>query len=245
MKIAKLFKIYSLINKFAANLSETLNSLEVSDKTKLFVLNSPKNKITKFIAILKDFPNSSPEELENLIKSNKSNELESSEINIKEKTFENLIEFVQLNYPNKLNDINNIINSQIKYEYKLWIIKQFLEGNSLNDIMPSIEYFDKNKNSFIKKDINSYNAKELENEIKDKELNKETKDIDKGKSGRIFENERFFVVRPDNKNACITYGKGTKWCITMKDEKYYESYAEENIAFYFIIDKKANPQEGK
>jgi hypothetical protein len=40
-----------------------------------------------------------------------------------------------------------------------------------------------------------------------------------------------------NKDASMTYGAGTKWCITMRDAKYFEQYSNENVVFYFLINK--------
>ena len=40
-----------------------------------------------------------------------------------------------------------------------------------------------------------------------------------------------------NKDASVTYGAGTKWCITMRDADYFEEYSNDNVVFYFLINK--------
>jgi len=70
------------------------------------------------------------------------------------------------------------------------------------------------------------------------EVEKETeakKDVEK-----IYEDERFLILRPFSHNASCYYGANTKWCTTTKDDtRYFDKYSEEGSLFY-IIDKKSS-----
>ena len=40
-----------------------------------------------------------------------------------------------------------------------------------------------------------------------------------------------------NKGAACFYGSGTKWCITMDSQSYYEQYVSGNVVFIFLLRK--------
>lgn len=126
-------------------------------------------------------------------------------------------------------------------KYLAWMCLQLSMNVKENDLYPTIRSFDNNLARIEKKDINSYKTlKELEDVIKalpEKSKTKQRQQI-KGNAPKIYEDENCLIVRPDDKNSCIVYGSGTKWCITMKDEGYYEQYTHDNVVFYFIISKK-------
>jgi len=46
-----------------------------------------------------------------------------------------------------------------------------------------------------------------------------------------------------NKDASVTYGAGTKWCITMRDADYFEEYSNNNVVFYFLINKNLDQKK--
>lgn len=48
---------------------------------------------------------------------------------------------------------------------------------------------------------------------------------------------RFSVVHIRTKKASMSYGRGTKWCITMGMQGYWEDHESNNDVFFFIIDK--------
>src|SRR5690606_16982613 len=122
------------------------------------------------------------------------------------------------------------------------MLKQTIEGYNIADIIPSIEYFNKNINSFKNKDIYSYNAKELEDAIKNIKFLKEEKEFKKGEADKLYNSDRFILIRPDNQNACIRYGKGTQWCISANNNQEYYEYLANNDLLYFLIDKMAENQ---
>jgi hypothetical protein len=131
-------------------------------------------------------------------------------------------------------------------KYLEWMVKQAIAGFNLADIVPSVKYFHNNQHAFNgeQKDINSYKtAKDLEDLIKNIEFAKYEGDEDnKGNAENVYgeKSDRFIVIRPDDKDACIYYGKNSHWCITMRNAEHYEDYTSTNIIFYFIIDKLDN-----
>ena len=58
----------------------------------------------------------------------------------------------------------------------------------------------------------------------------------------IFDSPMFRCLQITNKAASMHYGLGTKWCITMKDQSYFEDYDKSNVVFFFILNK-ALPKE--
>ena len=129
-----------------------------------------------------------------------------------------------------------------KNKYLSWMVKQFDQGGSVPDIIGSLEFFDKNSSRFKERDINKYDLKTLEDEVKSlgKSKRSEMKDLKLSGSQKIFEDPGYVLIRVDSKEAVVQYGKGTKWCITMEDASYFEEYARDNTVFYYMISKDQN-----
>jgi hypothetical protein len=127
------------------------------------------------------------------------------------------------------------------------MLKQVSAGHSENDLVPTIKYFDKNNQRFKNKDINSYtDLKDLEKfvkEIEGKRTKTDVKRAAKTNAIKLYEDDDVLLIRPDNKDAIVCYGSGTKWCITMKDASYYENYIDANVVFYFLIQNKKRPDD--
>jgi len=129
-------------------------------------------------------------------------------------------------------------------KYLDWMCKQKIKGSSNSDIIATIQYFHKNMSRFEKKDINAYqDLKSLEDKVKEISLKQPSSIERKGNVKKLFEDDKFVVLRPDNKQAVISYGANTKWCITMFDSTYYEQYVQSNVVFYFFIDKIAEKDD--
>ncbi len=58
----------------------------------------------------------------------------------------------------------------------------------------------------------------------------------------VYEDDRFFVVHPKTLKSSCYYGAKTKWCISQKDNKHFQTYVDAGKVFYFIRDdtKKNN-----
>ena len=155
------------------------------------------------------------------------------------------VDDLKIKYPalvTQIDELNNADPSPSK-KYLQWMVKQINDGARIEDIIPSIQYFNSNTQKFDKKDIHQYSSvKELEDSVKaiSEKLSKtQQKNVAKGDAKKIYEDDEYVVVRPDSKDACVVYGKNTKWCITMKDMSYYEQYTMSNVVFYFILRKSS------
>lgn len=80
---------------------------------------------------------------------------------------------------------------------------------------------------FAMRDIR--NSKE-EKRLKDK-LVGQTKKL-------VAENDTWKVYKIESHEAARLMGKGTKWCITMEDSRYWNYYTEDGDQFYYLIRKK-------
>lgn len=64
------------------------------------------------------------------------------------------------------------------------------------------------------------------------------KDIKK-EAEKLFENDRFLIVRPLSHKSSCYYGASTRWCTTTEDdESYFKKYTSRG-KLYYIIDKKS------
>ena len=128
------------------------------------------------------------------------------------------------------------------HKYTDFILKS-LDPNSDIDMMVDIAVglvkdFDKYQSQLKMKDINQYNSFiELKTALKpfiEKEKEKELeKQVDK-----IYEDDKFIVVKPKTEQASCKYGSNTKWCVTQKGSGHFGRYTQGNQQLYFIIDKK-------
>ncbi len=121
------------------------------------------------------------------------------------------------------------------------ICRFFLEGHPDEEIKTYIDKFHTLVSNLPKKDINLYSFEELKSSLdnytsKNQKNKVITKDINV-----IYEDERFFIVRPDNFEQSAKYGRGTKWCITATygtgQEAWDDYYKDVFYTFYFITDK--------
>jgi hypothetical protein len=142
-----------------------------------------------------------------------------------------------------LDFILNISDLQdFNHKYTDWVLKNVdPESENFNDdveyIVELIKDFDKYSSQFPKKDINQYvSLNELESVInfirtknKDKELEKQ--------ADKIYEDDKFLVVKPKTEEASCKYGSNTKWCVTSKGSGHFDRYIAGRQGLYFIINK--------
>jgi hypothetical protein len=156
------------------------------------------------------------------------------------------IDELKLRYPEFEKELEklNWSDPSKKGKYLEWGARQLVKGHQIEDITPTINAFHKNRGRLKFKDIYQYeDLKELEDEIKSLTPTKR-EEIQRTKasgSTKIYEDDESVLIRIDSKRACIEYGKGTKWCITMEMQDYYEEYSRSNTLFYFVINKKLEP----
>ena len=128
------------------------------------------------------------------------------------------------------------------HKYTDWVLKNVdPESENFDDdveyVVELIKDFDKYQSQFPKKDINQYvSLNELDsvinfvrNKNKDKELEKQAK--------KVYEDDKFLVVKPKSEAASCKYGSNTKWCTTSKGGGHFERYTSGRQALYYIINK--------
>jgi len=164
---------------------------------------------------------------------------------VKRNLTEGRLEDVQNKFPQL--DVDQLARqdpSGPKLKYLSWMAKQLSNNDKakMEDLVPSVQYFHKNLSRFPSKDINVYKTlKDLENAVKsvsEKKSSKEKRQEDKAGSETIYEDKEVALVYVGTKESCQLYGKGTKWCITMRDASYFEQYTGANVVFYFLLKKQ-------
>ena len=137
-------------------------------------------------------------------------------------------------------------------KYLLWSLKQadaLLENDpdrqALTIVIQAVRLFDGNKQRLEKKDLNAYaDTAEVEAAIEKLGGKSKSQEAKQAKSDTdvIYQDDRFLVLRPHTTEASCKYGTGTKWCIAATASRnYFNSYSSSNNKFYFVIDKKAEP----
>lgn len=76
------------------------------------------------------------------------------------------------------------------------------------------------------------------NELDSSVSKSEQKRIEKEDAVKVAENKDWTVYKIYSHEASCLYGKGTKWCITMKEPTYWDRYTEDDVSFYFFIRKQ-------
>lgn len=164
-------------------------------------------------------------------------------------------------YPTHKDAINffagNDPSGSLKYlDWQLKILsgKQALPPE-INDVT---NLFHKYNQNLVKKDIYSYDVSEF-SKLRD-ELFKIRNDRAKGKeeagekyhddtnqvscgSRVIYNSDNYKAILITNKAASMHHGRDTKWCITMKDQSYFEDYDSNNVVFVFVFDKKLKRED--
>lgn len=137
---------------------------------------------------------------------------------------------------NKVLDV--LFIKETNYKYADFVLKHLNPNFSwveLNEIVEGLRKFDKIQSKLEKKDINSYTGFfDLITSV-----NEYTKDREKPKSKKIYEDNKFIVIEPQNFVASCKYGSKTRWCTTMKDnDDYFNRYTSGRQGLYYVISKK-------
>ena len=67
---------------------------------------------------------------------------------------------------------------------------------------------------------------------------RKNREIAKEGSTNIFENDDFWMIRPDTAEASCYYGQGTKWCISARQsQNYFNQYTGDGKSFYMVMMK--------
>jgi len=146
-------------------------------------------------------------------------------------------------------------------KYLMWMVKMYLNpeepGTSPNDISSLVQRFHKNVDRVTTeliddlnwgpglydkapKDINSYGyiatLERLMDEVEGRQTKKQKEEAAKTGAEKLYEDDRWLVVKPHTLEASCYYGAGTKWCTTQKDSSHFKDYSSKG-PLYYIIDK--------
>ena len=121
-------------------------------------------------------------------------------------------------------------------------VRTMFDFNEIHDHFSDEKTEDKIKNK--PKDINSFTNLVDLNYFNDQydeyvESVQTEKDIKK-EADKIYEDDRFLIIRPLSHKSSCYYGANTQWCTTSKDnEDYFNRYTSKG-KLYYIIDKKSS-----
>ena len=65
----------------------------------------------------------------------------------------------------------------------------------------------------------------------------------------IWEEGKVAIIRPETEEASCLFGKGTKWCVSARDDNWFRKYTKQGKAFYFFffpghtLTEQADPRE--
>jgi hypothetical protein len=151
-------------------------------------------------------------------------------------------------YSTKFNeqDLEFILNiSDLKdfnHKYTDFVLKNTdgdgeLDTDELEHLVDLIKDFDKYQSQFPKKDINQYvSLNELEKVILYVRAKNQEKELEK-QADKIYEDDKFLVIKPKSEEASCKYGSNTKWCVTSKGSGHFGRYTSGRQSLYFIINK--------
>jgi len=145
-------------------------------------------------------------------------------------------------YPHLSSQIDDLTNNKkVKQKYLDWIVSQLVKGESQEELVNSINLFDRKLPALAEeyRDISKFNSlEELNKVLKDLENKvRRTVEVKDESAKKLFENERYVLIRPDTHLAACSFGSGTRWCVTSQEVPHYENYINHNVVIYYFIDK--------
>lgn len=128
------------------------------------------------------------------------------------------------------------------HKYTDWVLKNVNpESENFDDdveyIVELIKDFDKYQSQFPKKDINQYvSVNELDAVVSYARKKKKEKELE-NQVDKIYEDDKFLVVKPKSHAASCKYGSNTRWCTTAQSDTHFKQYTSGNQVLYYIINK--------
>lgn len=143
-------------------------------------------------------------------------------------------------YPSLESEIEQI--NEVGTKFLEWGIKQLNQGYSIEDIVSTLLLFERFQKALPGhlRDHNKFSdLDQMSNLLKEKEFKSKSKKERRARSNFdvLYQDEEILVGVPTTKEACIRYGKNTKWCITSTETGHYEEGILEHDIFYYIISK--------
>lgn len=163
---------------------------------------------------------------------------------LEELILEGRVEDVKSKYPGyeEYIDYLSSVDPSGNNKYLDWMMKMVSDHRAGSTVIDGVTYFHNNLHRFEQKDINQFKKWSDFQEARTKaETVQSRKELKEQGAEKIFENDRYLVIRPKTHQASCKYGSNTKWCITMRDyANYFDSYTNHS-SFFFVIDKVRNP----
>lgn len=159
---------------------------------------------------------------------------------------EGKVDLLKQQNPKLSNEIDRLAQSDPSktLKYINWAVKQLKMGAKMEDLVPTISIFHRKIDKFKNRDINKYKTlKELEDETRKISVTKTRKEIKAKGAEKLFENDRFILLYINSMDACSIYAANTKWCIVSDIGEFYGRQEQQNMVFYFIIDKKLESED--
>lgn len=160
--------------------------------------------------------------------------------------FEGRVEDTKKKYPNVNVDMLAQLDPSPTKKYVMWMAKQRSKKHALEDIGPTVNEFDRVGKNLQKKSIDQYDdLKELEDALKEYDFKKSANKKEKSAhqdAEFITEENGYQLYLIKSHAASCQLGRGTKWCITMSDSMYWDSYEAAN-KFFFCIPTSANDEK--
>lgn len=119
-------------------------------------------------------------------------------------------------------------------KYRAWAALQ-CKCNEIGEVVNIIKLHERYAGQLKK--IDKYDMKSLSEDIDDLSTDKNVA------INKLYEDEEYVCLRIDNKEAAVKYGKGTKWCITQRNEDHFADYTSDGSLFYFILNKCDNSRK--
>jgi len=109
--------------------------------------------------------------------------------------------------------------------------------DDIDAVITMLKYFNKHNSQLEKKDINQYKStSELFNAIRPLQ-EKEHQKVMESKVDRVYEDDKFLVIKPLTHAASCKYGSNTKWCTTAQDDQHFKRYTTGRNQLYYVINK--------
>ena len=137
--------------------------------------------------------------------------------------------------------LNSSDLADTNFKYADFVLKNLHPNSSteeIEDVIELVKDFHRYQSNLEKKDINQYKNIEELNQSLDYSRTKEKEKELESQADRIYEDDKFLVIKPKTEEASCKYGSNTKWCVTSKGSGHFERYTSNAQILYFIINKQ-------
>ena len=144
-------------------------------------------------------------------------------------------------YPDTLDfvlGVSDLVDNNHKYtDFVLKNLHPNSSTDEIEDVVESVKDFHRYQSNLEKKDINQYKSIDELNRALDYSRVKDQEKQLSSQAIKIYEDDKFLVVKPKTEEASCKYGSNTKWCVTSKGSGHFGRYTAGRQSLYFIINK--------